>query len=532
MKNVSGIILLMALVSVVNATVILSPEGTVEVVEGDSLVFYVESDTSSSYECVLCYYDAPVTPPGSPLPAAGQDATIYCEEGCCELAAMDFNPDPPNIEPGFHFEFTLTTSPGDAGNSYDIDLYASDWMTVLDTLAVEVIEAECFDSSHPDYAEWLSVGNPECWCLNTQCEGNADGFINGSSKSGYYHVGPGDLELLTDAWLIWEPPQGPGVASVPNGICADFARDLYCTKSGCTRVFASDLSILLANWIVPEPPFGPGVPTTGCGGDIEAQYAVISPPISFSTDSVDILPGEQAGIGIVANTYDSYIAYVGSDAAVDGGGNTSFTVAIEPAAGVDAYADWYPGGYVGYYALYAWEIYPGETDLVPGTHFIVTAGDADLSYGQSYEINLYADDWETILDTVTVNIADCFDSGHPDYDYWVAAGRPDCFCYTHQCQGDADGQLHGNEKTGYYRVGAPDLTLLINGWRVLEPTKGPGLIGTPEICADFARDLQGGTKTGYYRVGSNDLTILLTNWRVTEPTKGPGLPPGTCGGDL
>ncbi|MBN1765956.1 MAG: hypothetical protein JW860_11905 [Sedimentisphaerales bacterium] len=126
----------------------------------------------------------------------------------------------------------------------------------------------------------------------------------------------------------------------------------------------------------------------------------------------------------------------------------------------------------------------------------------------------------------------CFDPEHADYDYWVAAGEPSCFCYMHQCQGDADGIKHGSSKTGYYRVGAPDLSLLLSGWKILEPTKGPGLAASdPEICADFERDLGGSSKTGYYRVGATDLSILLANWKVLDPTKGPGLLLDTCGGD-
>ncbi|MBN1764975.1 MAG: hypothetical protein JW860_06930 [Sedimentisphaerales bacterium] len=123
------------------------------------------------------------------------------------------------------------------------------------------------------------------------------------------------------------------------------------------------------------------------------------------------------------------------------------------------------------------------------------------------------------------------DPGFNYYDEWVAMGEPTCWCYATQCHGDADGSQSGNSKTGYYRVGPDELNLIINGWKVLEPTRGPGLIGSNLICADFDHQEAGNSKTGYYRIGPDDLTILLANWMMYEPTKGPGVPQD-CGGTL
>ncbi|UCG60207.1 MAG: hypothetical protein JSU70_11920 [Phycisphaerales bacterium] len=117
----------------------------------------------------------------------------------------------------------------------------------------------------PDEAEHIAVGLPPCWCDARQCHGNADGAIAGSPKTGQYYVGTGDLNILIAAWLVKEPPQGPGIASVENGICADFARDQAGSpKTGVYRVGTSDLNILVANWLVKEPPQGPGIPAD-CG---------------------------------------------------------------------------------------------------------------------------------------------------------------------------------------------------------------------------------------------------------------------------
>ncbi|UCG59578.1 MAG: right-handed parallel beta-helix repeat-containing protein, partial [Phycisphaerales bacterium] len=121
--------------------------------------------------------------------------------------------------------------------------------------------SDCLPSCHEDHAEWVAVGRPDCWCYPRQCHGDADGQKAGSSKTGYYHVGPTDLNVLLSAWLVKEPPYGLGIASVPDGICADFAHDEGgSTKTGRYRVGPSDLNIMIANWLIKEPPHGPDVP--------------------------------------------------------------------------------------------------------------------------------------------------------------------------------------------------------------------------------------------------------------------------------
>ncbi|UCG59346.1 MAG: right-handed parallel beta-helix repeat-containing protein [Phycisphaerales bacterium] len=118
----------------------------------------------------------------------------------------------------------------------------------------------CFPSCHDDYLEWLAVGEPECWCRPTQCHGDTDGLQGGSAKTGYFHVGPRDLNVLVSAWLLKEPPNGPGIGSVPNGICADFGHNVGgSSKTGFFRVGPSDLNIFVANYLIKEPPDGSGV---------------------------------------------------------------------------------------------------------------------------------------------------------------------------------------------------------------------------------------------------------------------------------
>lgn len=101
----------------------------------------------------------------------------------------------------------------------------------------------------------------------------------------------------------------------------------------------------------------------------------------------------------------------------------------------------------------------------------------------------------------------CYE-GMPDYDEYVAVGKPECWCYPTQCKGDANGTKEGSPFTGYYYVGSFDLTKLIDAWKVQDISTVPD-----GACADFNHLEEGSPFTGYYRVGSFDLTILIANWK-------------------
>jgi len=111
---------------------------------------------------------------------------------------------------------------------------------------------------------------------------------------------------------------------------------------------------------------------------------------------------------------------------------------------------------------------------------------------------------------------------------WKSMGKPRCWCYARQCKGDADGGSTGTTKTGISFVGNPDLQVFLKAYNVLEPPKGPGVQGEPNICADFAHSTDGTTKTGLIRVGNPDLQIFLKSYNFLEPPKGSGVP--TCPG--
>ncbi len=132
-------------------------------------------------------------------------------------------------------------------------------------MVVSTGPCDCFPSSDPAYNDWVSFGKPACWCNGRQCHGDADGLAQGSSKNGLYYVGTNDLAVLLAAWQVFEPPKGPGIATITvngiPGICADFAHDAQgSAKNGLYRVGTNDLNRMLTYWQVFEPPKGPGTP--------------------------------------------------------------------------------------------------------------------------------------------------------------------------------------------------------------------------------------------------------------------------------
>jgi hypothetical protein len=135
----------------------------------------------------------------------------------------------------------------------------------------------CLPNTVPYYQQWLDRGvllgmpagqGPTCWCYPRQCYGDADGIKTGSSVTGYTYVGPTDLVIFSKAYNVKEPPKGLGIATVTNGICADFAHDKTGSSvTGYTYVGPTDLAIFSQRYNVKEPPKGVGVPSD-CGGSL------------------------------------------------------------------------------------------------------------------------------------------------------------------------------------------------------------------------------------------------------------------------
>jgi hypothetical protein len=139
--------------------------------------------------------------------------------------------------------------------------------SVSSVKATDVVNA--LAATNADYAEWVSVGKPVCWTYPRQCHGDADGRTEATADGGVTYVGQADLNVLVAAWQVLEPPFGPGIASIPSGICADFAHDKGgSATTGYYRVGTTDLNRLVASWLIREAPTGPGVPAD-CGSSLK-----------------------------------------------------------------------------------------------------------------------------------------------------------------------------------------------------------------------------------------------------------------------
>ena len=132
---------------------------------------------------------------------------------------------------------------------------------IVDMSFILFTKPDCFPSDDPHYLDWVAFGKPDCWCYARQCHGDADGLKQGSVVTGYMYVSTDDLIRLAAAWQIKEPPKGPGILSLPGGICADFNHAQQGSiVTGYMRVSTDDLIILANYWQIKEPPKGLGIP--------------------------------------------------------------------------------------------------------------------------------------------------------------------------------------------------------------------------------------------------------------------------------
>lgn len=120
---------------------------------------------------------------------------------------------------------------------------------------------EPIKNTAPIYADWVKYGKPACWAYARNCRGDADGKQVGNPAQGYSYVTTADLNVLISGWNVKEAPKGPGILSITNGICADFARNSVGNPAqGYARVTTADLNVLITYWNVKEAPKGPGIP--------------------------------------------------------------------------------------------------------------------------------------------------------------------------------------------------------------------------------------------------------------------------------
>jgi hypothetical protein len=182
---------------------------------------------------------------GSPVVGSLPASSIIIEMGSLHYPPEVTSPNAPSSS-GVLFSVYVS---GDCNVTVDEDAtrggvvnYAAEAATnnLPYTCDVNIAE-DCFPSDHPDYAEWVLVGKPSCWCYPRQCYGDAH---NDAQGKGNYWVFTNDLATLKAAW------QDPGYTD-PN-ICADFAHDPQ--GKGNYRVFTNDLAILKNYWQITNGP--------------------------------------------------------------------------------------------------------------------------------------------------------------------------------------------------------------------------------------------------------------------------------------
>ena len=96
--------------------------------------------------------------------------------------------------------------------------------------------AGCYPTDITHYADWIALGEPECWCTPYQCDGDADGVTFGLLKRRVWNA---DYDLLVDNW-------GLQAGAVGFNPCTDFDHKSFGLLK--RRVWDADYDILVAHW--------------------------------------------------------------------------------------------------------------------------------------------------------------------------------------------------------------------------------------------------------------------------------------------
>lgn len=193
-------------------------------------------------------------------PAAAGVAVLPASEFAISVGFLDQAGNQAGVAANGSITVQLT---GDADSCFDIELDTLRGGVVGDNVVapaagwkinqcVAAGAIECFDNASPKYNEWVSVGKPDCWCIENnprQCKGDADGLSQGKQN---YWVSTNDLNVLLAAWnKTFAQIDGQKYGTV-DLICADF--DHAAQGKQLYRVSTNDLNILLANWNVSNGP--------------------------------------------------------------------------------------------------------------------------------------------------------------------------------------------------------------------------------------------------------------------------------------
>ena len=170
-------------------------------------------------------------------------ATYSCIEDVNDANGVgNISSDPNFIDPENYDYHLASDSPcinaGDPNGDYTGQVDIDGDVRVMCRVDIGADEVECFPSEYSAYADWVAMGQPDCWCYcwPYQCDADADGVVTADANE--YRVSQADLDLLNANWkkLIDDPALNP---------CADFDHKAH---SRGYRVYVGDLATLTANW--------------------------------------------------------------------------------------------------------------------------------------------------------------------------------------------------------------------------------------------------------------------------------------------
>jgi hypothetical protein len=107
-------------------------------------------------------------------------------------------------------------------------------------------------------------------------------------------------------------------------------------------------------------------------------------------------------------------------------------------------------------------------------------------------------------------LAECYQGPAAEVTQWTNVGKPDSWCWYHQCHGDADNKTEASGRTQVW-VGVNDLAVLISGYKV---TTYSDPHTNQWISADFDHYSEPSGRTTC-RVGLNDLSVLIYYYKAT-----------------
>jgi hypothetical protein len=106
-------------------------------------------------------------------------------------------------------------------------------------------------------------------------------------------------------------------------------------------------------------------------------------------------------------------------------------------------------------------------------------------------------------------LAECYNGPAAEVTQWTNVGKPDSWCWYHQCHGDADNKTEASGRNQVW-VGVNDLAVLLVGYKqaYTDPHTNQW------ISADFDHYSEASGRN-QVRVGANDLAVLLVYYKQT-----------------